>query len=398
MINTITPANNIVQSQNRSDNNYLNWLDFFDPAAALEYVRDYVESLPSSRYERHTMRAYMQSLGDFCAFMGADVTHLRAEKYLFNFDNMRMPNKAEMNRYISFCKQRGLTSATVTRYLASVRHFLRALEEQQVIPRSGNDFVLIMEAQRQLRLASGVKNPRPDRNSSRPALEQHGKRMSLNQVNQLFDSFSPGACELPDITTIAGKRDLALLYLGITSGLRAAEIARLTLSMISEGKGCYDVQVRGKRANVDPIGIDHEAYDLIIQYVDAFNEALPLGDPRRIDSETILFQPILHGDNIPAIGLRGNTANNGLSQRAILKIVSRRTYEVLGIAVTAHDMRRTCAYLMRSNGYEWDDIRNQLRHKSIATTERYVGKEQNRSRSLLSNKVRFNVPKDERLI
>jgi len=72
--------------------------------------------------------------------------------------------------------------------------------------------------------------------------------------------------------------------------------------------------------------------------------------------------------------------------------VERRTAAALGSGITAHDMRRTCAYLMRSHGYEWDQIRAQLRHRSIGTTEKYVGQEQDLSRALLSKRVTFIVP------
>ena len=287
---------------------------------------------------------------------------------------------------MAHCKRSGLTSATVTRYMAAVRHFIRALEAQPVYPQSGSDFVFIMEAQRQFRLAAAVRNPAADRTSNRPALEQHGQRLTLIQVNTLFASFEA------EMHTITGRRDLALLYLGITSGLRAAELARMTLDSITQGQDCYEVRVRGKRSNHDPIGIDSTAYDLISQYVSLWNSRLDPDDPRIIQGDTPIFQPLLRGDHIPPLGLRGYNPAAGLTARAILKIVDRRTTAALGRGITAHDMRRTCAHLMRAHGYEWDEIRDQLRHRSIGTTERYVGREQNLAKALLSNRVEFVIP------
>lgn len=375
------------------------WLDFFDPEAALRTVVDHIETLPGSRHERHTMRAYLSSLADFCGFLGATVIRRGDEDYQFHWNEMDMPTRAGCGEYIAMCKKKGLSSSTITRYMAAARHFVRALEEQPVYPQSGGDFVFILEAQRQLRLAAATKNPAADRTSNRPALEQHGTRLSLAQVNRLFESFAD------EMQTITGQRDLALLYLGITSGLRAAELARLTLNSIQPGKDCYEVRVRGKRSNHDPVGIDSTAMALIEGYVRAWNGRLdnphpltpsPLhregeSDPRRIEGDTPIFQPLLRGDHIPALGLRHYQPGRGLTPRAILQIVERRT-AVLGTSITAHDMRRTCAYLMRSNGYEWDQIRAQLRHRSIGTTEKYVGQEQNLSKALLSNRVHFNVP------
>lgn len=373
------------------------WQEYFDPYAALEQVKNHIETLPGSRNERHTMRAYLSSLADYCAYLGAVTVNDGGEDYTFYFETMSMPTKQNTADYIAYCKKRGLTSSTVTRYMAAVRHFLKALEEQQAVPENGNDFVYIMESQRQFRLAITVKNPPADTSSNRPKLEQHGTRLNIAQVNTLFGSFHPSLRSGEgtgggDINTITGKRDIALLYLGITSGLRASELARMTLDNIKQGNTCWEIHVRGKRSNMDPIGIDGEAYDLIMQYVEAFNNALHPDDPRRIQRSTALWQPLLRGDAIPPLGLRGKTPINGLKSRAILRLVERRTYTALGHEITAHDMRRTCASLMRSNGFEWDEIRAQLRHKSIATTEKYVGKEQNLSKALLSNRITFDIP------
>jgi integrase len=395
---TITPAQSNITQFPTPDHHTLDWLTYWNPAQAWGDVMNHIEALPGSRHERHTMRAYLSALADFVEYAGASTTRHDAEDYEVNWQSMTMPTRALITSYIAHSMRRGLGAKTITRYLASVRLFMRKLEEQQVIPRSGADFVVIMEGQRQLRLSATTPNPKPDTTSNRPALDQHGKRLNLHEVNLLFGSFTPGATSLPDITTLTGKRDLALLYLGITSGLRAAELARITPAAIREGTHCHEVHIRGKRANTDPVGIDATAHALITQWIEAYNAALPLGDERRIDNDTPIWQPLLRGDAIPPLGLRGNRAETGISARAILGIVARRTEEALGYKITAHDMRRTCAYLMRSHGYEWDTIRSQLRHKSIGTTEKYVGREQDLSKALLSKQIDFQIPHDDRLI
>lgn len=368
------------------DSQDFRWLLYFNPEEALQSVINHIETLPGSRHERHTMRAYLGSLADYCGHLGARVAHYGGENYQFWFDQMGMPNRATTGDYIATLKKRGLSSPTITRYMAAVRLFLRALEEQSVNLSSGGDFLFVMEAQRQFRLAIAVKNPPPDRSSNRPALEQYGQRLQLAQVNQLFTSFQA------EISTLQGKRDLAILYLGITSGLRAAEIARITVDSIQPGKDCYEIRVRGKRSNHDPIGVDSDSHALIMDYVTAWNNTLDESDPRRIAGDNPIFQPLLKGGHIPPLGHNSYDPLAGLSARSILRIVERRTQAALGKAITAHDMRRTCAYLMRSHGYEWDQIRAQLRHKSIGTTERYVGQEQDLSRALLSKRVTFLLP------
>lgn len=374
----------IVESLPR-DNPY-RWLRHFDPAAAYRSVIDHIELLPGSRHERHTMRAYLGSLADFFRYAGAVVEHVAGtEDYRIDWHALRMPTRDLIVAYMAKCGRDGKKSSTITRYMASVHLFLNALETQSPTIESGADLFFVMEAQRQFRLAIAEKNPPSDTTSHRPALEQHGTRLTFGQVNRLFESFKPS------LDRLDARRNLTLIYLAITSGLRAAELARVTLASIEPSTNCYALRVRGKRNNIDAIGIDHMAYDLIVSLVEAWNSRLGEDDPRRITRERPVFQPILRNGSIPHVSRRYNP-DRGLTSRAIGGVVGRVTLPVLGAELHAHDMRRTCAALMRGEGFEWDQIRQQLRHSSIATTEKYVGRGQDLSASLLSNRLHFEVP------
>jgi site-specific recombinase XerD len=372
------------------------WQLYFSPEAALESVVNHIETKGSSAHERHTMIAYISSLADWARFMGASVLHHDKEDYTWDFTAMQMPTQANTQAYMAHCKKRGLTSNTVQRYMASVRHFIQALENQETMPTNGQDFIFIMQAQRQFSLSRQLKNPPPDRKTSRPALENHGSRLELEQIDLLFSSWRPTFnAGLPDITTLAGKRDLALIYLGLISGLRAAELSRLTLANIQKiDEENYSVVVRGKGNKYDPVGIDAEAYDLIMQYVNIWNSRLADDDARRITQTSPLFQRILKGDHL------SNTPQDGLHRRNVSKLVERRLAAAFpgAKAFTAHDMRRTCAYIMRELGYEWDVIRGKLRHESIATTEKYVGKKLDLGKSNWTKRRKFNIPTDTKLL
>lgn len=363
------------------------WLNHFNPAAAWKSVIDHIEMLPGSRHERHTMRAYLSSLADFLRWSGCAVDHLGGEDYRIGWYSMAMPTRDLIVSYMAQIVQRGMKSATVTRYMASVRLFLRALETQSPTIASGADLFFVMEAQRQFRLAIAEKNPRADVTSHRPALEQHGTRLTFGQVNRVFESFTSR------LDRLDARRDLALIYLAVTSGLRAAELARVTLASIQQAANCYELRVRGKKNNTDPIGIDGTAYMLIVAFVEAWNARLDDADPRRITRERPVFRPLLKGGHIPALGVHGFNPDRGISTRTINHITGRIGRSALGIDLHSHDWRRTCAAMMRSEGFEWDEIRQQLRHRSIATTEKYVGRGQDLSRSLLSNRLQFNVPR-----
>ncbi len=391
-MNEITPrSSGIIVSQidAQPQANRFNWLNYFDPYAAFTDFVNYIETQPSSRNpERHTMKVYLGSLADFCRHLGAVVTHIPGtEDYIFDFDTMEFPSLSAVTEYMAHSSKSGRSASTVNRYMCAIRHWLRALEQQPMLNvHDQSDMFYWMEATRQLRLGINAKAAKSDVTTHRPALENHGTRLNLGDVNRLFAYFKD---KLDDL---AGKRDLALLYLGITTGLRASELARLTLNNIRRGDDCYEIRVRGKRNNFDPVGMDTEAYNLIQQWVSAFNAALPEGDERRITGDTPIFQPLFkNGLPLPA-GLWGYTARNGLSSRAVLKIVARRTLAALEYSIGAHDMRRTCAFLMRNNGFAIEQVRDMLRHSSSATTDKYIGKQQNLKAMLMSSRINLFVP------
>lgn len=376
--------------------NWSAWQQYFNPQVALQSVKDYIEAKPSSRTERHTMKAYMSSLCNYCTFLDADITHHGAEDYTWNFTHMTMPTLQNTQAYIAHLSQLGLASSTIQRYMASIRHFIKALEYQMPVPQSGNDFMFIMQAQNQFKVARDIKNPAPDKTTSRPAMETTGYRLELQELDLLFSSFRPGLYK-HDITTLMGKRDLALIYLGMVSGLRASELARLTLANITQqDEDNYAVTVRGKRNKYDPVGIDAESYNLIINYITAWNQSLPEDDPRQITDSTPLFQTMGSHGTIPP--LKSAKPNSEIHSRTITRLVARRVAIAIpkykDISFSAHNMRRTCAYIMRELNYEWDEIRDKLRHYSIATTEKYVGRKLDLSKSNWTQKRKFNIPSD----
>src|SRR6185503_2924425 len=157
------------------------WQLYFSPEQALESLINHIETKGSSQHERHTMTAYLSSLSDWARFMGAAVIHHEKEDYTWDFAGMQMPTQANTQAYMATCMKRGLSSNTVQRYMASIRLFIQALENQEAMPQNGQDWIFIMQAQRQFSLSRQLKNPPPDKKTSRPALENHGSRLELEQ-------------------------------------------------------------------------------------------------------------------------------------------------------------------------------------------------------------------------
>ena len=343
------------------------WLEYFSRRKAIAAVAAHVAALPSSSTpERHTHHVYESGL-----------------KYWLNWSGDTLPTEDLLTAYIAHLRLRGLKSSTIgSKYLAPLRLYLRKLAGQHIAA-TGDVREFVEDCRLSIRSASEVSTPRNETSSNRSALYQHGTRLNVAQVNAVFQA--------TEKDTIAGQRDLALLYLGFTSGMRLAELARITLSKIHRGEDCYELRVRGKRSNVDPVPVDSTAVRLIHAYVDAYNAPLEEGDPRRIDANTPVWQPLLHGDNHAHIGCNRYDPARGLSGQGIRDIIARRTAAALGFAIAPHDMRRTAAAIAHAKGMGYPLIQVLLRHRSMATTAIYVGILPNMAASLISNHVQFDL-------
>ncbi len=341
------------------------WQSFFNVDSAIKSVQDHVMQLPSSQTsEKHTMRVYSDGL-----------------KYFLNWYANELPTEALMNSFIAHLVERGLKPSTIgSKYLAPVRLFLKKLANQH-IPVFGDERDLVTDAKESIRQASEVKTPRAQTTSNiAPLWRGDFVRLSHGQVNSVLRKI--------DTDTITGSRDYALLLLAFSSALRLAELHRLSLSNISQEGDVYIITVRGKRSNVDPVPVGASVVQAIMKYVANFNAKLSPDDKRRIGQTTPLWQPMIHGDNHPIIGVNGYKAGNGMSQQAMRDIIANRT-AILGESykLAAHDTRRTAAALAYENGMNLPEIQQLLRHKDAGVTLRYIGTKPEYGARTLANYV-----------
>ncbi len=243
----------------------------------------------------------------------------------------------------------------------------------------------VEDYRKQIESTSDVKPPKSATASTRSALYRHGTRLRVDQINDLFAAIG-------EDSTLAGLRDLALVYLGITSALRISEIGRITLASITTGETSpYEITVRGKRGQTDPVAVDTQTVTLIHRWVDAWNAAIDdEDDPRHIDDDTPIWQPLrcgrpetIHGQYNPAAGL---------TRGALSNIIDRRAKAALGIDLNPHDLRRTYAARATDADIPLPIISRQLRHQNLATTAKYIGDPPDMGAAILSNRIQFHVP------
>lgn len=345
------------------------WVKYFDSQAAIAAVAAHVKQLPSSRTpEQHTMKVYQSGLKYFTSWIG-----------------MRLPTADLMLAFIAHLTDRGLKANTISsKYLAPTRLYLLKLAGQRITGFTGSERDYVSDCREHMRAAAAVKAPRAETVSNiAPLWRADFKRLSVQQVNATLRAI--------DRTTLRGQRDYALLHVAFSTGLRIAELQRITLDSIGQEGDAILITVRGKRSNIDPVPISPAALEDIRAWVNAFNDRLDPDDPRRIAGAAPIWAPIVHGDNLPIVGVNGYTPEKGMTHQALRTIIAQRTAAALGESYTlaAHDTRRTAAAIAYDAGMQITDIQKLLRHKDPAVTMRYVGTKPTFDKSTLANYVTF---------
>lgn len=159
----------------------------------------------------------------------------------------------------------------------------------------------------------------------------------------------------PDLSTIGGLRDRAILELLFSSGLRVSELVGLDRDHINLKR--REFMVRGKGQKDRPVFISPEAAKWVEQYLD-----------RRKDTSKPLF---VRYSGSKQVDLSGNF--HRLTARSVQRLVAR--YALLaGITkhVSPHTLRHSFATDLLMNGADLRSVQALLGHSNIATTQIYT--------------------------
>ena len=180
-------------------------------------------------------------------------------------------------------------------------------------------------------------------------------RTKRKQVTFLNEDELARIFDQPDITTLPGLRDRAILELLFSSGLRVSELVGLDKDHINLKR--REFMVRGKGQKDRPIFISPEAAEWIQKYLD-----------KRTDNTRPLF---VRYSGSKRVDLSGNF--HRLTVRSVQRLVAR--YALLaGITkhVSPHTLRHSFATDLLMNGADLRSVQAMLGHSNIATTQIYT--------------------------
>lgn len=281
-------------------------------AAEKKIVDMVIDGLPSE----NSRRAYRRALEEFFVWHQSE--------------NRPELNKALIQRYVKNLREQKLSSATINQKLSSIRKLASEAEDNGLLDS---------------RLANGIRAVK--------GVPFRGRRTG----NWLSREEAQTWLNAPDLKTLKGVRDRAVLAVLIGCGLRRAEAAILSFSHIEQREGRWAiVDIVGKRDKMRTVPMPSWAKVC----VDGWKTVARL-------EEGFVFRRVNKGDKL---------MGESITPQAIRDIVVSYSarLEVRGIA--PHDLRRTFAKLAHKGGSPIDQIQLSLGHDSIQTTEKYLGVEQ----------------------
>jgi len=294
-----------------------------------DQIRDFLGYL---RYNRnvspHTLRAYDTDLHQLLTSLAAqgnirpsDVPTVR-----FNTDGVRT--------FLAELNERGNSRASAARRLAAFRTFARYLVREGLI---GDDPTALIGAPRQQR-----------------GLPEY---LAADETTKLLDA--------PDVSTVAGRRDRAILELFYASGLRLSELVDLDLEDVNLSSRI--VRVRGKGGKERLVPFNRPAAAAIRSMLKDVAGRAPVAEraprnPTPATRQARRRQALF-------LNLRGRR----ITTRSVDRIV-RRYVRAAAIArgISPHALRHTFATHLLQAGADLRAIQDLLGHARLSTTQRYT--------------------------
>jgi len=271
-----------------------------------------IDGLPSE----NSRRAYQRHLQEFFVWHASE--------------NRPELNKALINRYVKTLRAAKLSSATINQKLSAIRKLASEAEDNNLLDS---------------RVANGIRAVK--------GVPFRGRRTG----NWLSKEEAQMWLNAPDVQTLKGVRDRAILAILIGCGLRRAECAILSVSHVQQREGRWAVvDIVGKRDKMRTVPMPSWAKSAI----DSWTYSARIEDG-------FVFRQVNKG---------GNLMGEGLTEQAIYNIVVSYAEKLEKSGIAPHDLRRTFAKLAHKGGSPIDQIQLSLGHDSIQTTEKYLGVEQ----------------------
>ena len=273
-----------------------------------KFVLEFISFLKvEKRQSKNTIEAYSH-----------DIT--RFAKYLLNKSLDEVKN-SDVRTFLVFLRnEKGLAPSSVARCLSSIKSFYEYMFIENLI----------------------IENPTETISSPRP-WRKIPNVMSIEEVDALINA--------PNILTLAGIRDLAMLELMYATGLRVSELVSMKISAIDLDVGYLRSLGKGSKERIVPIG------DIAKNAIEIY-----------IVKARLLFQKKGGSD-----GLFLTRRGNSMTRQSFWKIIKKYSIKAnIKTDVTPHALRHAFATHLLECGADLRSVQMMLGHSNISSTQIYT--------------------------
>ena len=298
--------------QSSKQNSFYSYLDLF-----LKYLSA-VRRLAPNTYNK----SYRYDLNSFASFL---------EKR--EIEDLKKIGRSDIREYISWCRDRRLSSRSISRRISTLRSFFRFLLAENHIESDPTSMI-----------------DQPKLGRTLP------KTLTVNEVDVLL-----AVSEKLDKGKPLEARNHVMFHLLYATGLRVSELVKLPLISFNRHSGNLRVLGKGGKERLVPIG--EQARLLLEEYLDHVRPQLLLGK-----TSPSLFVT------------RQGKAMTRNRYWQILKDIARQAD--IGKNVSPHALRHSFATHLLENGADLRSVQLMLGHSDISTTQLYTHVERSRLKSI----------------
>lgn len=278
------------------------------------YVDLYLDQLRVERsLSKHTLLAYSRDLAKL-------IDHAES-KGIVQPEHLDL---GVLSEWLAQLTTQGLSARSLARHLSAARGWVKFMVKEGILK---SDPTALLS--------------RPKTGRKLPHVLSESEVMSLIQA--------------PNIQTLRGLRDRAMIGLAYACGLRVSELVRLELGDVDFERGIVSALGKGEKRRLIPIG--EVALEWLVSYLSA--RATCNGDPSTNHSRTTVLFPSPRGGQ--------------LTRQGFWKILGSYA-RALGIRgrVHPHQMRHSFATHLLTGGADLRSVQTLLGHADISTTEIYT--------------------------
>ncbi len=288
-----------------------------------DIICDFQTYLTAERnVSEHTRVAYMGDLEEFVGF-------LQKSNFIRTRDEIACVETEAIRVYLGYLFRQKVKKVTVNRKISSLRSFYKYLI------RNGK-----------------TKNNPADMIQTSKTEKYMPNFLSVDEMFELLKTQTKNS--------ISDLRNLAMLELFYSSGLRLGELAGLNVMDLDFNQALVKVRGKGRKERIVPIGGQARL---------ALQEYLAKTDESRKKVNADVFNSPLF------LNIRGSR----ITVRSIARIVDEATKKSgIGRKISPHALRHTFATHLLNAGADLRSIQELLGHESLSTTQKYTAVNINR--------------------